>query len=211
MKTPTKWLVEGLMIVLCAAVSILILGFFSGCSGPAFSEESWQLPTGGSGQLVGTTGGQSSALSTGPGSSAPTGGAPAQSSGSLPAATGGALSISTGATTGGSGLSSTGGATGIQTSSIQARPCDGFCPNPVVFDLSSGNYASPALGTGQSCWETLAALAGGVQSNFAVERWLYVNGIAATPSQWSLPAPLHGGYCILVRPGPTANAVFSVW
>lgn len=106
----------------------------------------------------------------------------------------------------GTPIDSTGGA-----SAVPVRPCYNMCESPVVFDLSSGFYTSPPLGTGQSCFETLAQLSGGIQTNFAVDRRLFINGAIANPSQWSLPVPLHGGFCILIKPGDTELATFSAW
>lgn len=93
-----------------------------------------------------------------------------------------------------------------------ARPCDGYCPSPVVF--TSNNHQSGNLGTAASCHETTAALNGGVCGNLVNPRQLFVNGIAMkcdwTP--WaSLPSARNGGYCITTTAGNHPWAAFATW
>lgn len=94
----------------------------------------------------------------------------------------------------------------------QARPCDDFCDDPVVF--ISNNHQSGNLGTGATCHETTASLAGGVCGNFVSPRQLFVNGVAVTCdwTPWSaLPQAVNGGYCITTTPGNHPWAAFATW
>jgi hypothetical protein len=93
-----------------------------------------------------------------------------------------------------------------------ASPCAGSCSNPVKF--GSANFSSGNLGTNASCYETTAALNGGVCGNFASKRKLTVNGTAMScTSNWPNPLPgkRNGGYCIQTTAGNYPWAYFVTW
>ena len=87
-------------------------------------------------------------------------------------------------------------------------PCAGLCSNPVVF--TSSNYQSGNLGTGATCHQTTASLAGGNCSNLGT-RTVKVNNTTVSCSSWTLPAKLNGGYCIQVTAGTPSYTAFSTW
>ena len=87
-------------------------------------------------------------------------------------------------------------------------PCASLCSSPVVF--SSANYQSGNLGTGATCHQTTASLAGGICSNLG-SRTLKVNNTTMSCSSWVLPAKRNGGYCIQVTAGTPNYTSFSTW
>lgn len=93
-----------------------------------------------------------------------------------------------------------------------ASPCSGLCNNAVSF--TSTNYNSGNIGTGAGCYQTTAALNGGVCGNLASGRKLTVNGVQMScTSNWPnpLPAKRNGGYCIQTTSGNWAWAYFATW
>lgn len=99
-----------------------------------------------------------------------------------------------------------------RSGATSGNPCDNVCTNPTKFTSSS--YTSPNLGTGASCFETKAALSGGVCGNFVSPRRLYVNGAEVTCNwnPWAvIPPPKNGGYCIQATAGNQAWASFTTW
>lgn len=90
-------------------------------------------------------------------------------------------------------------------------PCASYCTNPVTYNTS--HFQSGNLGTGATCHETTAPLAGGVCGNFVSPRQLYVNGVPMTCNWnlWSLPPAQNGGYCIHTTSGGHPWAGFSTW
>jgi hypothetical protein len=184
----------GWFLVALAVCAVCAL-WLSGCSGDRFgSGESWQTGGKPSELSAGTTGGQSSRLfDTGGQVSASTGGTPAQSSTFGPS-TGGEPSASDAGTTGGSGPSA---------------PCDGICDNPTRFVLTAGNFTSPPLGTGESCWETFNSITRGIASNF-VARSLLVNGSPVSGAFEVGPARA-AGWCVYVGSGDYSYANFQVF
>jgi Bacterial Ig domain len=104
--------------------------------------------------------------------------------------------------------STTSTAVSVTVSSSGSRPCTGLCSNPVVF--TSASYQSGSLGTGATCHETTASLAGGNCSNMG-SRTLKVNNTTMSCSGWSLPAKRNGGYCIQATAGTPDYAAFATW
>jgi hypothetical protein len=87
-----------------------------------------------------------------------------------------------------------------------------LCANPTTF--SSASYSSGNLGTGAACFQTTAALRGGVCGNLASGRKLSVNGVAmaCNSGNWSsLPAKRNGGYCVQTTAGDFPWAYFVTW
>ena len=87
-----------------------------------------------------------------------------------------------------------------------------MCSSPTKF--SSAGYSSGNLGAGARCFETSAALRGGVCGNFSSSRKLSVNGasVACNGGNWpSLPAKRNGGYCVQASPGDYPWAYFVTW
>jgi hypothetical protein len=98
------------------------------------------------------------------------------------------------------------------TCSTGSTPCAGLCTNPIVFTKSS--YNSGNIGTGAACYQTTAALNGGVCGNLASGRKLTVNGVQMScAANWPtpLPAKRNGGYCVQTSAGNFAWAFFSTW
>jgi uncharacterized repeat protein (TIGR02543 family) len=89
-----------------------------------------------------------------------------------------------------------------------STPCAGLCTSPVVF--TSKSYQSGNLGTGATCHETTAALAGGNCSNLS-SRTIKVNNTTVSCNGWTLPAKLNGGYCIQVSAGTPSYTSFATW
>lgn len=93
-----------------------------------------------------------------------------------------------------------------------ATPCSSLCTSPTSF--SSASYSSGNLGSGARCFETTAALRGGVCGNFASSRKLSVNGtnVTCNGGNWpSLPAKRNGGYCVQATAGDFPWAYFVTW
>jgi CubicO group peptidase (beta-lactamase class C family) len=90
-------------------------------------------------------------------------------------------------------------------------PCDALCTGPVQF--TSPSYHSGNLGTGATCHQTSANLAGANCGNFASGRTFKVNGTTVTcnNSNITLPAKRNGGYCFQASAGNHAWAYFSTW
>ncbi|MEI9952457.1 MAG: family 16 glycosylhydrolase [Pseudomonadota bacterium] len=98
------------------------------------------------------------------------------------------------------------------TCNTGSTPCAGLCTNPVIF--TSNKYNSGNIGTGAGCYQTTAALNGGVCGNLASGRKLTVNGVQMScTSNWPnpLPAKRNGGYCVQATAGNYAWAFFSTW
>ena len=98
------------------------------------------------------------------------------------------------------------------TCNTGTTPCSGLCTNPVIF--TSSNYNSGNMGTGAGCYQTTAALNGGVCGNLASGRKLTVNGVQMScTSNWPspLPAKRNGGYCVQTTAGNYAWAYFATW
>ncbi|HYQ16270.1 MAG TPA: family 16 glycosylhydrolase [Polyangiaceae bacterium] len=92
-------------------------------------------------------------------------------------------------------------------------PCTGLCTSPKTF--SSASFSSGNLGSGAACYETTAALRGGVCGNLASSRKLSLNGVAMPcgGGNWpaALPAKRNGGYCVQTTAGDFPWAYFSTW
>ncbi len=104
-----------------------------------------------------------------------------------------------------------GGKSGTATVTVTgggSNPCAGLCTNPTVF--TSRNYQSGNLGTGATCHETTASLAGGNCSNLS-SRTIKVNNTTVSCNGWALPAKLNGGYCIQVGAGTPSYTSFATW
>ena len=92
-----------------------------------------------------------------------------------------------------------------------SSPCASYCQNPVSF---SGSFQSGNLGTGATCFQTTANLAGGNCGNFVSPRALFVNGtqMSCNNQNWSsLPAKVNGGYCVYTTSGNQPWAYFTTW
>ncbi len=91
-------------------------------------------------------------------------------------------------------------------------PCAGLCANPTEYTTAS--YSAFDIGTNAVCYETTAALSGGVCGYVANGRTLSVNGTAmpCTNDNWtSLPPARNGGYCVQTTAGDDAWAYFVTW
>lgn len=91
-------------------------------------------------------------------------------------------------------------------------PCAGLCANPTEY--TNASYSAFDIGSDATCYETTAALSGGVCGYVANGRTLSVNGTAmpCTNDNWtSLPPARNGGYCIQTTPGDYAWAYFVTW
>jgi hypothetical protein len=92
-------------------------------------------------------------------------------------------------------------------------PCSGLCANPTTF--GSASYSSGNLGSAARCFQTTAALRGGVCGNFASSRKLSVNGVnvPCNGGNWpsALPAKRNGGYCVQASAGDFPWAYFVTW
>lgn len=90
-------------------------------------------------------------------------------------------------------------------------PCSDLCSNPVGF--SGPNYNSGNLGTGATCHQTSANLAGIVCGNFSSPRTLSVNGVVVTCNNQNIvpPAKRNGGYCVQATPGNPSYAYFATF
>jgi glucose/arabinose dehydrogenase len=144
------------------------------------------------------------------GSAAPTGAGPAESPRQGAGCTSGAQCNDNDPCT--SDVCSGGVCTNPSNGSCNSAPCATYCSNPTSF--SNSNYQSGNLGTGATCHQTTANLAGGVCGNFASGRTLSVNGKVMTCAggNWgTLPAKVNGGYCVYTNAGNHAWAFFSTW
>jgi uncharacterized protein (DUF362 family) len=100
------------------------------------------------------------------------------------------------------------GTASVTVTSGGSTPCASLCSNPVVF--TSASYQSGNLGTGATCHQTTASLAGGNCSNIG-SRTLKVNNTTMSCNGWTLPAKRNGGYCIQVTAGTPSYTAFSTW
>jgi hypothetical protein len=89
-----------------------------------------------------------------------------------------------------------------------SNPCASLCTSPVVF--TSQNYQSGNLGTGATCHETTASIAGGNCSNLS-SRTIKVNNTTVSCNGWTMPAKRNGGYCIQVSAGSPSYTSFATW
>lgn len=99
-----------------------------------------------------------------------------------------------------------------QNGSCGSTPCASFCSNPTVYNTAF--YQNGNLGTGASCYETTAALAGGNCGQFVTPRKLSVNGtvMSCDTGNWSsLPPKVNGGYCIQISAGNHPWSYFTTW
>ncbi|MBN2528722.1 MAG: hypothetical protein JXR76_20195 [Deltaproteobacteria bacterium] len=102
---------------------------------------------------------------------------------------------------------------GFECPISSARPCDGICANPVVFNWSA-SYQSQDLQTGEVCRETTQDVTGGNCGNMLAPRTLSVNGTVMTCDyqEWrNLPPKRNGGYCITTTSGDYPYAFFTFW
>jgi len=91
-------------------------------------------------------------------------------------------------------------------------PCSGLCTNPIVF--TSANFNSGNLGTGATCHQTVANIAGGNCGNFDVGRTFRINNtvVSCTGGNWSsVPPKVNGGYCFQATAGNFAWAYFATF
>jgi hypothetical protein len=100
------------------------------------------------------------------------------------------------------------GTASVTVTSVGTNPCATLCSNPVVFTIAS--YQSGNLGTGATCHQTTASLAGGNCSNIG-SRTLKVNNTTMNCNSWTLPAKRNGGYCIQVTAGTPNYTSFATW
>jgi hypothetical protein len=90
-------------------------------------------------------------------------------------------------------------------------PCDGICSSPTLF--TSEYFSSENLGTSARCFETTAPLISGNCGGFVAPRSLSINGTTAlcNGTNWTLPAPHNGGYCLSAPAGQNSWAWFSTF
>lgn len=99
----------------------------------------------------------------------------------------------------------------MTTSGSTTSPCDGLCSNPTA--VSSANFSSGNLGTGERCFETTASPTQLNCGNFASGRTFQVNGVTqiCNGAPTTLPARRNGGYCYHASAGNHAWAWFGTW
>lgn len=103
------------------------------------------------------------------------------------------------------------GVSALYSSSGSSAPCASLCLAPTVF--GTAGYNSGQLGTGATCHQTTASLAGFTCGSFNAPRSLAINGEVVTCNNQSFAAPpkRNGGYCIQASAGEPAWAYFSTY
>jgi hypothetical protein len=104
-----------------------------------------------------------------------------------------------------------GGGTPNVCGAAGTTPCASLCTSPTVF--AGPSYQSGNLGTGATCHQTVANLAGAVCGNFVAPRTFRVNDVqvSCTGGNITLPAKRNGGYCFQASTGNQPWAYFSTW
>ncbi len=74
------------------------------------------------------------------------------------------------------------------------------------------DYQGVSIGTGATCYQTMANLSSGECGNFVAPRSLSINGqVMSCSSNWSsLPPPVNGGFCIYTTAGDQPSAYFTL-
>ena len=190
------------MRIPCLAILALVVGSCSSTSSPTPLRRGTGLGgmAGGGSANVGGAGAVTGGMGGGGGGQ----------TGANVAATGGASSGSAGS--GGAGGDMTTGTDGTGAGGGDGSgPCAGLCTNPVMFIGPS--YASPNLGTGETCHQTVATLTGGSCSNFVSPRTFNVNDVTVACNGVNFNPGLkrNGGYCLQASTGQQAYASFTTY
>jgi hypothetical protein len=91
--------------------------------------------------------------------------------------------------------------------------CASFCPDPQLISWT-GDYQAGELGTGTSCRQVNQVISGINCSNFVGGKQLFINGTAMTcnnQNQYTIPAPVDGGYCVQSTAGDYRWASYALW
>ncbi|HVV17645.1 MAG TPA: hypothetical protein VHH90_10605 [Polyangia bacterium] len=172
------------------------------------------------GGTPGTGGAVSTGGNKGTGGVVSTGGTPGTggvvSTGGVPG-TGGVVSTGGVKGTGGAiatgGTPGTGGATATGGTSGGTGPCAGLCATTPI-EIATQQYSSGSVGTAAVCYESTSNIGGGNCYNFVAPRTLTVNGTAepcTTGGNWTLPAKVAGGYCVVISAGDYSYAGFTTF